>query len=127
MLSSKRVIVASLMGIVTGFICVAFASGGPASPPAPVLYQIVFTRALAGFAIGISILRMGHWLIHGAVLGFLFSLPLAFSNLMAPDSAEFSRSSMFIAAVVMGLIYGVLVEFVTTVLFKARMPVKLKA
>jgi hypothetical protein len=69
---------------------------------------------------------MGHWLIHGAVLGFVFSLPLAFSNLMAPDNPEFSKSSMFIAALVMGLIYGVLIEFVTTVLFKAKIPGQLK-
>src|SRR5512146_53096 len=127
MFSTKRVIVATVMGLATGFICLAFASSGPVSPPAPVAYQIVFTRALAGFAIGISIFKMGHWLIHGAVLGLLFILPLAFSNLMAPDSAEFSRSSMFIAAVVMGLIYGVLIEFVTTVLFKAGMPAQQKA
>src|SRR5512146_631262 len=119
MSSTTRVIVATVMGFATGFICLAFASSGPQSLPAPVAYQIVFTRALAGFAIGISVFRI-NWLIHGAVLGLLFSLPLAFSNLMAPENPEFSRSSMFFASLIMGLIYGVLIEFVTSVLFKAK-------
>ncbi len=126
MLSTKRLVVATVTGFITGFICLAFASSGPQSLPAPVAYQIIFTRGLAGFAIGISVFRI-QWAIHGAVLGLLFSLPLAFSNLMAPDNPEFSRSSMFFASLVMGLIYGVLIEFVTTVLFKAKIPAEVKA
>lgn len=70
---------------------------------------------------------MGHWLIHGAVIGIIFSVPLAFSGLMAPDNPEYSKSMIFIMTIVLGLIYGVLIEFVTTVLFKAKMPEKVKA
>ncbi|OGU26792.1 MAG: hypothetical protein A2057_06340 [Ignavibacteria bacterium GWA2_35_9] len=56
----------------------------------------------------------------------LFSLPLAFSGLMAPDSPEFSATAMFIMTIVLGLIYGILIEFVATILFKAKMSVAVK-
>ena len=114
------------MGFVTGFICLALASSSPGELPGPVGYQIVLSRAIAGFAIGISVFKMGHWLIHGGVIGLLFSLPLAFSGLMAPDSPEFSATAMFIMTIVLGLIYGILIEFVATILFKAKMSVAVK-
>src|SRR3990172_4515257 len=109
------------MGFLTGFICYALASGSPGLLPTPIALQIILSRALAGFVIGISIFRMGHWLIHGAVIGALFSLPLAFSGLMAPGSPEFSKTTMFAMTLAIGLIYGLLIEFVTTVLFKEKM------
>jgi hypothetical protein len=40
---------------------------------------------------------------------------------MAPDNPEFDKSTMFIMTVALGLIYGILIEFVTSVLFKAKM------
>jgi len=127
MFNAKRCIVATLMGFATGFICLALASGSPGVLPAAVGYQIVFSRALAGFTIGISVFKMGHWLIHGAVIGAVFSLPLAFSGLMAPDNPEFDKTTMFVMTVVMGTIYGILIEFVTSVLFKAKMQFAPKA
>jgi len=115
------------MGFATGFICFALASSSPGVLPAAVAYQLVFSRALAGFAIGISVFKMGHWSIHGAVIGAVFSLPLAFSGLMAPDNPQFDKNIMFIMTIVLGLIYGVLIEFVTSVLFKAKMFPEAKA
>jgi hypothetical protein len=53
-------------------------------------------------------------------MGLIFSLPLAFGVLMAPDNPDFSRTSMFISTIVMGMIYGLLIELITTVLFKAK-------
>jgi D-alanyl-lipoteichoic acid acyltransferase DltB (MBOAT superfamily) len=126
MLNINRLIVATIMGVVSGLICFGFASSGSAELPAAVAWQIIISRTLIGFAIGISIFKMGHWTVHGAVIGLLFSIPLAVSGFMAPDNPEFSKSSMFIAAMVMGVVYGLLIEFVTTVLFKAKMPVRIK-
>jgi len=126
MLNKKRLIVATIMGIVSGLICYSFASSGSADLPAAVAWQIILSRTLIGFAIGISIFKMGHWTVHGAVIGLLFSIPLAISGFMAPDNPEYSKSSMFIATLVMGVIYGLLIEFVTSVLFKAKMPVQVK-
>lgn len=121
MFTAKRCITATLMGFATGFICLALASSSPGVLPAAVAYQLIFSRALAGFTIGISVFKMGHWSIHGAVIGAVFSLPLAFSGLMAPDSPQFDKNTMFIMTIVLGLIYGVLIEFVTSVLLKAKM------
>jgi hypothetical protein len=127
MFSTKRFIVATLAGIGTGFVCFALASSGPSALPQPVAYQIILSRTLIGFAIGISIFKLGHWTIHGGVIGLIFSLPLAFSGLMATDNPEFSKSGMFIITIVLGIIYGILIEFITSVLFKAKMQVTVKA
>ena len=119
----KRVTIATLSGILFGFVCYGLASSSPGELPVPIVWQLITSRALIGFGIGISRVRMGHWSIHGLVMGLLFSLPLAFSGLMAPDSPEFSKSMMFIMTVALGMIYGFLIELITTVLLKAKMDV----
>jgi hypothetical protein len=53
-------------------------------------------------------------------MGLLFSLPLAFSSLMAPENPDFGRGALFFWSVVLGMIYGLLIELITTVIFKAR-------
>lgn len=119
MLNKKRLVAATLSGLMCGFICYGIASSGPGVLPTPAAFQIIAERALIGFAIGISILRLGHWSIHGLVLGFLISIPLALSGLMAPDNPEFSKTGMFVSTIIMGMIYGVLIEVITTKVFKA--------
>jgi hypothetical protein len=116
----KRVIVATLGGVVFGLVCVGLASSSPGDLPWPVLLQILASRTLIGFTIGISSLSLGHWAVHGLVMGMLFSLPLAFSGLMAPDNPEFSRTAMWIWTVVLGMVYGLLIELITSVVFRAR-------
>jgi hypothetical protein len=59
--------------------------------------------------------------IHDPVAKAIFSLPLAFSGLMGPESPECSKSAMFISTIVLGMAYGLLVEIVTCVISKARM------
>jgi hypothetical protein len=53
-------------------------------------------------------------------MGMIFSFPLAFSGLMAPDNPQYSKAGMFAMTVVLGMIYGFLIELVTSVIFKAR-------
>lgn len=116
----RRLIVATLSGLFFGFICFGLASSGPVPPPWPAGADIITSRALIGVAIGISAITLGHWSIHGVVMGMLFSLPLAFSGLMAPDNPDFSKSAMFFWTVILGMIYGLLIELITTVFFKAK-------
>ena len=116
----KRLIVAALSGLFFGFVCFGLASSGPVPPPWPVAADIITSRTLIGVVIGISSIALGHWSIHGLVMGMLFSLPLAFSSLMAPDNPDFSKSAMFVWTVVLGMIYGLLIELITTVFFKAK-------
>ncbi len=115
----KRIVIATLLGVVFGFVCLGFAASNPQSTvPMPVALQIIFSRTLIGFAIGISSLRI-NWAIQGILFGLLFSLPMGFSNMMA-DIPGFTKTSMFVATNVMGMIYGFLIELITSVLFKAK-------
>ncbi len=115
----KRIIVASVSGIACGFICLGLASSG-GTLPWPVSVQIIVSRSLIGFAIGISAVSIGHWSLNGVVMGALFSLPLGFSGLMAPENPEFSKTMMLVSTLVMGMIYGLIIETVTSLVFKAR-------
>lgn len=114
-----RLLIATLLGLVFGFVCYGFASMSPEPLPTAVALQIIFSRVLIGFAIGISKLRTVWWL-HGILLGLLFSLPLAFSGLMAPASEEFTQEMMFFSTLMMGAIYGFLIELVMTVILKLK-------
>lgn len=123
---SKRIIIATLSGILFGFVCFSFASGGPEPLPFPVAIQIILSRTLMGFAIGISSLSKIHWTIHGLMFGLFFSLPLAFSGMMA-DNPEFDKALMLMSTIIMGMTYGFLIELITTVIFKAGMKPKTAA
>lgn len=116
----KRILVATVCGVLCGLICLGLASSGPGELARPVVFQIVAERTLIGVAIGISAIAVLPWALHGALIGLVFSVPMAFSGLMAPDNPELTKSGMFVATIVMGLIYGVLIELVTSVVFKAR-------
>ena len=120
MQKAKRVIVATLSGLLFGFVCYSLASSGSQGLAWPVAAQIIASRTLIGFAIGISCLCLGHWAVHGLVMGLLFSVPLAFSGLMAPENPEFSKTAMFAWTIVLGMIYGLLIEVITSVIFRAR-------
>jgi hypothetical protein len=117
----KRLIIATISGVVFGFVCFGLASVSPEPLQWQVAVQIILSRTLIGFAIGISRFNFGHWTLHGLIFGLIFSLPLAFSGLMAPENPEYSLIGMFIGTVVLGMIYGLLIELITTVLFKAKL------
>jgi hypothetical protein len=119
---TKRMVVATLSGVLFGLVCFGLASGGGGALPWPVAAQIVASRTLIGFAIGISSLSLGHWSVHGLAMGLVFSLPLAFSGLMAPENPELSKTALCVGTVVLGMVYGLLIELITSVLFKARGP-----
>ena len=122
MQKTKRIVVATLSGVLFGFVCLGLASASPGGGALawPVAMQIVVSRTLIGFAIGISSISLRHWAIHGPVMGLVFSLPLAFSGLMAPESPEYSKAGMWVATVVLGMIYGLLIEVITSVVLKGR-------
>ncbi|MEF8811383.1 MAG: hypothetical protein V5A47_10705 [Bacteroidales bacterium] len=82
------------------------------------MVQIVLSRTLIGFAIGISLFKWP-WLLHGIIMGLIFSLPLAFDRLTV-ESAEMSSALVFIGTLILGIIYGILIELITSVLFKAK-------
>lgn len=116
MIGAKRVLIATLCGFLFGLVCMGLASSNPESSEAlslTIKLNIVLSRTLMGFMIGISALKLNWWL-HGITLGFISSIPMAVSVL--------DRFDIVIGTFVMGMIYGVLTELITSVLFKAKSP-----
>lgn len=113
MISKKRILIATLCGVLAGIVCWVLASS---EGPTPWYFAVatILSRTLIGFAIGISALRIKWWL-HGIVMGFLFSLPMALQGFYVPGREAF----IFAGTIVMGIIYGFFIELFTTVVFKA--------
>jgi hypothetical protein len=120
----KRIIVATISGFLCGVFCITadieagLAKNIAEQLPLAVIGEILFNRSLIGFAIGISCVALRPWGLHGIVMGFLFSLPLAFSCLLTPEYPV----KLFILTLVFGILYGLFIEFITSVIFKARQP-----
>ena len=114
MLNTKRLVIATVFGCIFGFVCWGFSSSGGPQPWYFALSTIL-GRTLIGFAIGMSAIKMAWW-SHGIVMGFIFSLPMAFYGFYVPDQAMM----IFLGTLVMGIVYGFLIELFTTVVFKAR-------
>ncbi|MDP8238110.1 MAG: hypothetical protein P9X24_03385 [Candidatus Hatepunaea meridiana] len=110
MLTTKRVIIATICGFIFGLVCMYLASSSP-DVTTNIKLIIVVSRTLMGFTIGISALRMQWWL-HGIVIGIITSIPMALPVMSDPY--------IFIGTFALGVIYGVLTELITTVLFKAK-------
>jgi len=111
MLTTKRVVIATICGLVFGFVCLLLASSNPEPLTDMVKWSIVLSRTMLGFTIGISAIRLNWWL-HGIVLGFITSIPMAIPTL--------DRIEIALGTIVMGMIYGLLTELITSVLFKAK-------
>lgn len=109
----RRIAIATLFGVIAGGICATFAfSGGLLKYSAVTLIFILLNRAVMGFAIGISSLRL-HWawngILVGIVVGSIFSYFL-FMNLgvgVVPPANFFANG-----------LFGLMIEFFTTVIFK---------
>ncbi|NQU32008.1 MAG: hypothetical protein HQ521_02140 [Bacteroidetes bacterium] len=116
----KRLIIATLSGLLFGFVCYSFACSGGNEISLWLALTIIAGRTLLGFGIGISRFPMKNWAIHGIVMGLIFSIPAAFGTMMGPETPGFDPQMIAISTVVMGIIYGFLIELITTVLFKAK-------
>jgi hypothetical protein len=119
-MKTKRLIIASLLGLAFGFVCFGLASSGNEIASKVLALNIITGRLMIGIAIGISRFSFKHWSLHGIIMGLIFSLPSGFGAMLAPENPEFSHEMVFISTVVMGAIYGFLIELITTVLFKAK-------
>lgn len=114
MLTTKRIVIATICGIVFGLVCMSLASFNPNPPEiltAQTKWLIVISRTMMGFTLGISALRLRWWL-HGIVIGLITSIPMAIPVM--------HNTSIMIGTLVMGMIYGVLTELITSILFKAK-------
>jgi len=110
---TKRVVITSILGLICGCISwVVCKYGFGHSQPLVTNALIILQNGLMGFTIGISSLRWP-WAIHGLVLGGMFGFVLGIGAL--------ALGSEFIWPFVFGLVYGFIIELITTVFFKAGM------
>jgi MFS family permease len=114
MLTTKRVLIATICGFIFGIVCMLLASSNPnATEPVTLTakWLIIISRAMLGFTIGISAIRLNWWL-HGIVLGAIASIPMAIPVL--------DRIGIAIGSIVMGIVYGLLTELIASVVCKAK-------
>lgn len=110
-MNNKRIVPAVGLGFVCGIICLLlghFAGGTPIS----VLFILsgLVNRTLMGFVIGTTGVKANPF-VRGAIWGILMSLGPALAAGFPPDK--------FIPYCVAGTIYGLLIDSVTTKVFKA--------
>lgn len=113
MVNKKRLLIATLFGVLSGIVCWTMASS---EGPTPWFFALstIIGRTLIGFAIGISVFKIRWWL-HGIIMGFIFSIPMALQGFYVPGKEMF----ILLGTLIMGVIYGFFIELFTTVVFKA--------
>jgi len=112
----KRVTVATCWGLVFGVVCWLggkYLLGKEVGTALAVL--LILLRTLMGFIIGISALKRMNFLLHGAFIGAIASLPSAIYFLLLPDY----RPLIGVAHIFAGALYGLLIELLTVKVFKA--------
>ncbi len=117
---TKRLIIATILGIVFGIICYLFAKSGAGYVSKVVALSIISGRTLIGIAIGISNFNAKHWSLHGLLMGLIFSIPSGFGAILGSGTPDFTPKMMLIMTIVMGMVYGFLIELITSVVFKAK-------
>lgn len=111
MLTTKRVVIATICGFLFGLVCMYMASSGPNPVDNSTKMVILFSRGLMGFTIGVSAIRLNWWL-HGILIGLIGSIPMAIPVL--------NDTAIAIGTIIMGAVYGFLIELITTKIFKEK-------
>jgi hypothetical protein len=106
-----RLLVTTILGFLFGVVCWLLSSSGQPQMPAAMSWSIIFSRALIGFVIGISAWKI-NYMLHGIILGFIVSIPMALGGL------SFQGFKIFLATLIMGMIYGFLIELITHLIVK---------
>lgn len=108
-----RLLVTTLLGFVFGIVCWLISSSGQPHMSTSMALSIIFSRALIGFVIGISAWKINH-MLHGIILGFIVSIPMALAALSFPGF------KIFVLTLIMGMIYGFLIELITHLIIKEK-------
>ena len=111
----KRITIATLFGVVAGALCATISFGsGILAFTAINLIWILLNRALMGFVIGISGLRL-HWAWHGILMGVVVGSIFSYFLYM-------HGMQMAVYTPIGNAIFGLMIEFFTTVVFRAPAP-----
>ena len=119
-MKTKRLIISTLVGLVFGIASYGFASSGANFVSTSLAVSIILSRTLLGFAIGVSTLKFSHWALHGIIIGLIISLPLAAFEAVMGGSLAITQGMLMVFTLVFGMVYGFLIELVTTVILQAK-------
>lgn len=108
-----RILVTTILGFVFGVVCWLLSSSGEPEMSAAITWFVILNRALLGFVIGISAWKI-NYVLHGIILGFVVSIPMAFAAL---GDKGFK---IFLGTLIMGIIYGFLIELITHFVVKEK-------
>ena len=109
----KRIVIATLFGLAAGAICAAGTFyAGMLKFSVVALVWILLNRAVMGFAIGVSALKL-HWAWNGVAVGLVVGSIFSYSLFMDAGAGWLA----LINAAVNG-VFGLLIELFTTVVFK---------
>src|ERR1700752_5264715 len=109
----KRIMIAILFGLVAGLICASGAFLGHILKfSAITLIWVLLNRAVMGFAIGISGLKV-HWAWNGAIVGLVAGSIFSYSLFMDLGPVLLPAVNFFVNA-----LFGLMIEFFTTKVFK---------
>ena len=113
-MGGRRLVVSTTFGFVAGIICYLGGKYGLKDDISTMMFvYILVNRVLIGFVIGVSTLRM-HWALHGPLVGTLVGLPFAAGCLLEESNLETA-----VAALILGAVYGLMIEFFTSIVFRA--------
>jgi hypothetical protein len=113
-----RITIATLFGLVAGAICATLTfSGGILKPTAIALVWILLNRTVMGFVIGASGLKL-HWAWNGVLMG------LAVGSIFSYFLYMTVGGWMPLVSPVGNAIFGLMIEFFTTVVFKRPAPAR---
>lgn len=108
----KRITIATLFGVVAGALCATISfSTGILTLTAVNLVWILLNRTVMGFAIGVSGLRL-HWAWHGILMGVVVGSIFSYFLYM-------QGMKLAVLTPIGNAIFGLMIEFFTTVVFKA--------
>lgn len=110
----KRIVVATFFGLVMGGLCATGAFYAHILKfSAIALVWILLNRVVMGLVIGISGLRL-HWALNGIVLGLAVGSVFSFYLFMSLGQVTMPTINFFVNG-----IFGLIIEFFTSVVFKA--------
>jgi len=110
----KRITVATFFGLVAGVICAtAVFHTGMMKCTAVTLVWVLLNRAVMGFAIGASGLKL-HWAWNGVVMGLVVGSIFSYFLFMNRGLGPMPLGNLLIG----NPIFGLMIEFFTTVVFK---------
>lgn len=110
----KRIVIATLFGLVAGVLCASAAfSIGLTKFTAINLVWILLNRAVMGFAIGASALKL-RWAWNGVVMGIVVGSIFSYSLFMNMGPGVVPLLNLLIG----NAVFGLMIEFFTTVVFK---------